>query len=185
MWSPSTPWVISSLRNGPHSKFSFLEVEDAYPHIWLPLKMKCRCGTAAAAAKSLQSCPTLCDPIDCSPPGSPIPGILQARTLEWAAISFPEVWDYSSLIRAREPSLLKSNMQNPFCGRLGAQACKLEGQAWQNLRYPGPSIIVWTALCSWLWQTQNFPWTVCPGGLGLLPGHSLILLSPLENPWTS
>ena len=44
---------------------------------------------AAAAAKSLQSCPTLCDPIDGSPPGSPVPGILQARTLEWVAISFP------------------------------------------------------------------------------------------------
>ena len=43
---------------------------------------------AAAAAKSLQSCPTLCDPIDSSPPGSPVPGILQARTLEWVAISF-------------------------------------------------------------------------------------------------
>jgi len=42
----------------------------------------------AAAAKSLQSCPTLCDPIDSSPPGSPIPGILQARTLEWVAIAF-------------------------------------------------------------------------------------------------
>ena len=45
-------------------------------------------STAAAAAKSLQSCPTLCDPIHGSPPGSPVPGILQARTLEWAAISF-------------------------------------------------------------------------------------------------
>ena len=43
---------------------------------------------AAAAAKSLQSCPTLCDPIDGSPPGFPVPGILQARTLEWVAISF-------------------------------------------------------------------------------------------------
>ena len=42
----------------------------------------------AATAKSLQSCPTLCDPIDGSPPGSPVPGILQARTLEWVAISF-------------------------------------------------------------------------------------------------
>ena len=42
-------------------------------------------NTAAAAAKSLQSCPTLCDPIDSSPPGSPVPGILQARTLEWVA----------------------------------------------------------------------------------------------------
>ena len=47
-----------------------------------------RMCSAAAAAKSLQSCPTLCDPIDGSPPGSPVLGILQARTLEWVAISF-------------------------------------------------------------------------------------------------
>ena len=47
-----------------------------------------RYADAAAAAKSLQSCPTLCDPIDSSPIGSPVPGILQARTLEWVAISF-------------------------------------------------------------------------------------------------
>ena len=46
---------------------------------------------AAAAAKSLQSCPTLCDPIDGSPPGTPFPGILQARTLEWVAISFSNI----------------------------------------------------------------------------------------------
>ena len=46
------------------------------------------CLMLAAAAKLLQSCPTLCDPIDDSPPGSPIPGILQTRTLEWVAISF-------------------------------------------------------------------------------------------------
>ena len=45
-------------------------------------------AAAAATAESLQSCPTLCDPIDGSPPGSPVPGILQARTLEWAASSF-------------------------------------------------------------------------------------------------
>ena len=50
-----------------------------------PLQMKV---AAAAAAKSLQSCPTLCDPADGSPPGSPVPGILQARTLEWVAIPF-------------------------------------------------------------------------------------------------
>ena len=52
-------------------------------------QLKTQVGTAAAAAaKSLQSCPTLCDPIDGSPPGSLVPGILQARTLEWIAISF-------------------------------------------------------------------------------------------------
>ena len=49
-------------------------------------------AAAAAAAKSLQSCLTLCDPIDGSPPGSPVPGILQARTLEWVAISFANAW---------------------------------------------------------------------------------------------
>ena len=60
---------------------------------------------AAAAAKSLQSCPTLCDPIDGSPPGSPVPGILQARTLEWVAISFSNAWKWKvkakSLSRVR------------------------------------------------------------------------------------
>ena len=48
----------------------------------------CDLAAAAAAAKSLQSCPTLCDPREGSPPDSPVPGILQARTLEWVAISF-------------------------------------------------------------------------------------------------
>ena len=53
-----------------------------------PLEKEMAAAAAAAAAKSLQLCPTLCDPIDSSPPGSPVPGILQARTLEWVAISF-------------------------------------------------------------------------------------------------
>ena len=52
------------------------------------LRESTRLRTAAAAAKSLQSCPTLFDPIDGSPPGFPVPGILQARTPEWVAISF-------------------------------------------------------------------------------------------------
>ena len=51
-------------------------------------KRRIKLRLAAAAAKSLQSCPTLCDPIDGSPSGSTVPGILQARTLEWVAISF-------------------------------------------------------------------------------------------------
>ena len=55
---------------------------------------------AAAAAKSLQSCPTLCDPIDGSPPGSPIPGILQARTLEWVAISFSNAWKWKVKVKS-------------------------------------------------------------------------------------
>ena len=53
-----------------------------------------------AAAKSLQSCPTLCDPIDGSPPGSPIPGILQAGILEWVAISFSNVWKWKVKVKS-------------------------------------------------------------------------------------
>ena len=54
----------------------------------------------AAAAKSLQSCPTLCDPIDSSQPGSPIPGILQARTLKWVAISFSKAWKWKVKVKS-------------------------------------------------------------------------------------
>ena len=57
-------------------------------------------NTVAAAAKSLQSCPTLCDPTDVSPPGSTVPGILQARTLEWVAISFSNAWKWRVKVRS-------------------------------------------------------------------------------------
>ena len=55
---------------------------------------------AASAAKSFQSCLTLCDPIDSSPPGSPIPGILQARTPEWVAVAFSIVWKWKVKVKS-------------------------------------------------------------------------------------
>ena len=58
------------------------------------------CCSPAAAARSLQSCPTLCDPIDSSPPGSPVPGILQERTLEWVAISFSNAWKWKVKVKS-------------------------------------------------------------------------------------
>ena len=60
-------------------------------------------AAAAAAAKSLQSCLTLCNPIDGSPPGSPVPGILQARTLEWVAISFSNAWKWKVKAKSVSP----------------------------------------------------------------------------------
>ena len=57
-------------------------------------------AAAVAAAKSLQSCPTLCDPRDGSPPGSPVPGILQARTLEWVAISSSKAWEWKVKVKS-------------------------------------------------------------------------------------
>ena len=77
--------------------WSFLLGSDVHKVLFVPSKslfpQSCASSgvSAAAAAKSLQLCPTLCDPIDSSPSGSPIPGILQARTLEWVAISF-SIW---------------------------------------------------------------------------------------------
>ena len=81
----------------------FPPVLDTWFHIWsivLSSLESFYLPAAAAAAKSLQSCPTLCDPIDGSPPGSPVPGILQARTLEWVAISFSNAWKWKVKVKS-------------------------------------------------------------------------------------
>ena len=70
-------------------KCSFLILLQSYIYL----------SIAAAAAKSRQSCPTLCDPIDGSPTGSPVPGILQARTLEWVAISWSNAWKWKVKVK--------------------------------------------------------------------------------------
>ena len=98
LWSSSftdKKWRMSSIYSAMHHlkvlsrSNSLLQPGVLSPYDFHVCFLSCICRTrAAAAAKSLQSCPTLCDPMDRSPPGSPIPGILQARTLEWVAISF-------------------------------------------------------------------------------------------------
>ena len=80
-------------------------------------------AAAAAAAKSLQSCPTLCDPIDSSPIGSPVPGILQAGTLEWVAISFSNAWKW------------KVKVTSLSCTRLLATAWTTAHQAPPSMGY--------------------------------------------------
>ena len=67
---------------------------------WFPNWWLWWADLVSAAAKSLQSCPVLCDPIDGSPPGSPVPGILQARTLEWVAISFSNAWKWKVKVKS-------------------------------------------------------------------------------------
>ena len=84
---------------------------------WCGFLSQVKAAASAAAAKSLQSCPTLCDPIDGSSPGSPIPGILQARTLEWVAISFSNAWKW------------KVKVKLPSCVRLLATPCSAAYQA--------------------------------------------------------
>ena len=83
---------------------------------WIPIVI--HIPSAAAAAKSLQLCPTLCDPINGSPPGSPIPGILQARTLEWVAISFSNAWKWKVKVK----SLSRVQLFNPMDCSLSASS---------------------------------------------------------------
>ena len=89
--------------------------------------------SAAAAAKSLQSCPTLCHPINGSPPGSPVPGILQARTLEWVAISFSNAWKWK--VKVKSLPLLKTP-QFPISLRLKAKVLTMALKALHNLSHP-------------------------------------------------
>ena len=91
-WSICLSPKRTELKTRVFSAFTPLHSLSLSPH---PLSLSFLLHTpaaTAAAAKSLQSCPTLCNPTDGSPPGSPIPGILQAKTLEWVAISFSNAW---------------------------------------------------------------------------------------------
>ena len=69
-------------------------------HLQSPGNFQNTAQPAAAAAKLLQSCVTLCDPMDCSPPGSPVPGIFQARVLEWVAIAFSNAWKWKVKVKS-------------------------------------------------------------------------------------
>ena len=99
---------------------------------------------AAAAAKSLQSCPTLCDTIDGSPPGSPVPGILQARTLEWVAISFSNAWKWKgkmkslSRVRLLATPWIAAHQAPPSIG-FSRQ------EYWSGVPLPSPNI--YTTIC--------------------------------------
>ena len=98
------PWLAEALLQllylSPHDILTmFLSLSKLSLYIkssWIRMYP----NAAAAAAKLLQSCPTVCDPIDGSPPGSPIPGILQARTLEWVAISFSNAWKWKVKVKS-------------------------------------------------------------------------------------
>ena len=89
------PWDSPGKNTGVRCHFllqGIFPTQGSNPHFLCFLHSSSHCYNYAAAAESLQSCPTLCDPVDGSPPGSPVPGIPQARTLEWVAISFSNAW---------------------------------------------------------------------------------------------
>ena len=96
-------------------------------------------------SKSLQLCPTLCDPIDCSPPGSPVPGILQARTLEWVAISFSNAWKWKVKVKSLSRVWL---LATPWT--VARQAPPSMGfsrqEYWSGVPLPSPTTVVSSSL---------------------------------------
>ena len=102
----------------------------------------------AAAAKSLQSCPTLCNPIDGSPPGSPVPGILQARTLEWVAISFFNAWKWKLTVKSLRVWLFSTHglqptrLLHPWCW--GLPNLNLQPGSLLSFRHRCVNIIVYS-----------------------------------------
>ena len=101
---------------------------------------------AAAAAKSLQPCPTLCDPIDSSPPGSSVHGILQARTLEWVAISFSSTWKWKVKVKSLSCVWLCSTPQTAaYHAPLSMGFSRQE--YWSGLPLPSPMV---SLICSFL-----------------------------------
>jgi len=98
----------------------------------------------AAAATSLQSCPTLCDPIDGSPPGSPVPGILQTRTLEWIAISFSNAWKWKVKVTLSRVQLLATPWTAAYQAPLSMGFSKQE--YWSGVPLPSPQSLVTTIL---------------------------------------
>ena len=98
-------------------------------------------AAAAAAAKSLQSCPTLCDPRDSSPPGSPVPGILQARTLEWVAISFSNAWKWKVKMKSlRHVRLFATPWTAAYQAPLSMGFSRQE--YWSGMPLPSPKVLI-------------------------------------------
>ena len=129
-----------------------------------------------AAAKSLQSCPTLCDPIDGSPPGSPIPGILHARILEWVAISFSSAWKWKVKVKLLSHVWLLATpwtagyQAPPSVGFFQARVLKWGAIAFSNSVINPPKCILWVLLQTILNSMMN---TIFNAFLNLLD-HRLI-----------
>ena len=109
---------------------------------------------AATAAKSLQSCLTLCDPIDSSPPGSPVPGILQAGTLEWVAISFSNAWKWK--VKVKMLSHVRP-LATPWTAAYQAPPSMgfSRQEYWIELPLPSPDICIPVANSGWCAAETN------------------------------
>ena len=122
--------------------FDILQEFHPWPFLFTPY-------TLLAAAKTLQSCPTLCDPIDRSPPGSPVPWILQARTLEWVAMSFFNAWKWKVKVKSlSRVQLLATSWTAAYQAPLSMGFSRQE--YWSGVPLPSPyTLLRWSHLTPW------------------------------------
>ena len=124
---------------------------------------------SAAAAASLQSCPTLCDPIDSSPSGSTVPGILQARTLEWVAISFSNAGKWK--VKVKSLSRVRPLATPWTAAHQAPWSMGFSRQYWSGMPLPSPKLLVQSV-------TNNGNFTSPFQILHLLSSHLILLLNP-------
>ena len=154
---------------GVTPSFSYISLEPAFSLSFI--------AAAAAAAKSLQSCLTLCNPIDSSPPGRAVPGFLQARTLEWVAISSSNAWKWKVKVKARSRVRL---LATPWTA--AHQAPPSMGfsrqEYWSRVPLPSPLSFVITVLIQ---DTITSTWTALVTLLIGIPATSLVPNAILMN----
>ena len=141
----------------------FMFLPSNGPSVFLP---------STTTTKSLQSCPTLCDPIDCSPPGSPVPGILQARTLEWVAISFSNARKWK--VKVKSLSRVQPAV-TPWTATFHAPSSMgfSRQEYWSGVPLPSPVSPSRVSLTRKISFLSTFPW---------LSWQTQVLLSELSEP---
>ena len=174
-------------------RFSSSQMKVLFLLLWTPRTLYF--SPLAAAAKSLQSCPTLYDPIDGSPPGSAVPGILQARTLEWAAVSSSNACMHAESLQSCLP--LHGPMDSRPPGSSVPRILQARILEWVAISFSSTSLAIWSMPSSIYWKERNLPfinytlsskWVL----LGILPysytlswstGYRHILFHPSFHEW--
>ena len=177
-------WRLSAILDLEAYSWS-MRLENSYKFMRRMRKKNYIYWKHAAAAKLLQSCPTLCNPIDSSPPGSPVPGILQARTLKWVAVSFSNAWKWkvrasgiNSLPCYYQCQMLPDYIVHSIMAPEISSVVVKVGSCFLALSLRFTIVAVQSLSCVWFFAT---PWTTArQASLSFIVSQSLLRLMSIE-----